>query len=808
MHFLVYLLGFVLALCGISSAAPAALASLPQHGHAGNYCSIITVYVTVTEDPLLHEVRTFGDVAHHLNMTQYAGAIPDELTTTTTRTSTAFETVIISGVSRSDTHIGDSTAVHFLHDGLIPTEKEEPNGPATLTTTSQPVNENEGPNIPATVNTTSETLAVPTGTDESKAPLSGNTVSQYLTPATGTAATQNPVTIDTTSQFLTAPTGTGASITPVMDNTTAPIETQSVSSDDGVVIQTLTVYPVESIAPETSSDNPLHHTHGGPPTPHDPMSASLFPTSSETTPTQTIGIQANATIPAAIKRFTNDEIKPFENKDALGAIPFAVATPVVTASPPADIHAPLDPSTTTVTLRLPFITTTLTVTGDFSKGTIYASGSIFSIYTPGQGEAALGRPTPPPADSATATPSVSQATTVHLLATPVGPPANTHAPRVPLDAVETTFTLKIPLITTLTVTGDISGTLITSGRSFSTYIPRAVEAALGKHTPHETESIAATSTVSQAIAVPSLATPMGPPANTHAPRVPLDAVETTFTLKLPFITLTVTGDLSTGSLGTNIRSGHSFATHIPRAGEAELGNLTPHAVEPVTATSAQSPATAVPSPQHEPVTCGEEGIFRLTFDDIPRLAGSNDIQPQPIYSPYHHFYFSQGFVVAPPPKDPYTPASAPLLLEFVTQSNVDATRTHNSHPTEDYGTTGEIGIGQNLQWGCYDFNALSASVGCDSLGPHCDWQFTGVQWDYKKQVYEEVVTQFVSTAGCPGLVNCKLMDVVLLDEFTHLHALRVNVTVAGEPKGWWMDDLKLEWADGRCDAGLCRVMHR
>jgi hypothetical protein len=83
-----------------------------------------------------------------------------------------------------------------------------------------------------------------------------------------------------------------------------------------------------------------------------------------------------------------------------------------------------------------------------------------------------------------------------------------------------------------------------------------------------------------------------------------------------------------------------------------------------------------------------------------------------------------------------------------------------------------------------------------------------VQWDYSTQKYKEVITQHVSTAGCPGLNNCKLADVILLDEFEGLHALRVNVTVAGRPKKWWMDDLKLEWTDGKCDAGLCRAMHR
>lgn len=308
--------------------------------------------MTVTEDPLLPEFRTFGNVAHHLviaaHSTVYAdsavtdiylvqthnvGAINDELTTTTTRTNTGFETVIISGVSRSDTHFGGPTPFRFLHSGLVPTEKEDLNGLATLTTTFQPPNGTGGPETPATVSTTSETLAVASGTEGSKAPLTGNTISQYHTAATGTAATSDPVMISTTFQYLTAPTGTGVSMASVTDNTTSPTGTSSVSADDDVVIQTVIVYPVKSIAPETSSDNPLDHTHGGPPTPHDPVSASLFPTSNEIAPTQTIGILTNVTESApsppqlaslsAIKRFANDESTPLERKDGVYSIPKA-----------------------------------------------------------------------------------------------------------------------------------------------------------------------------------------------------------------------------------------------------------------------------------------------------------------------------------------------------------------------------------------------------------------------------------------------------------------------------------------------------
>lgn len=311
--------------------------------------------MTVTEDPSLPNVKTFG-VAHHLVITilsipidyitltnlhktetQHVEAIPDELTTTITRTHTGFKTVTvtidISGVPSSVIDIWESTSVRFLHDGPSPTEKEEHNLTATLTTTFQPLNGTGGPKNPETVNTTSQTLAVATGWDGSKAPLILNTASQYLTAPTGTAATKDPVTVNTTSQYPTAPTGTGVPTAEVTVNATSPTEAQSGSGGDDVVVVTVTVYPVKSIEPQTSSNDPLYNTVTEVPTPHDPVSASLFSDGTETTPTQTVGILSNVTIRAqsppqlttlaAMKGFANGESKPLERKDGMYSIPKA-----------------------------------------------------------------------------------------------------------------------------------------------------------------------------------------------------------------------------------------------------------------------------------------------------------------------------------------------------------------------------------------------------------------------------------------------------------------------------------------------------
>ena len=276
---------------------------------------------------------------------------------------------------------------------------------------------------------------------------------------------------------------------------------------------------------------------------------------------------------------------------------------------------------------------------------------------------------------------------------------------------------------------------------------------------------------------------------------------------------------------TSLAATAGFANDQTKPLERKDAKLRKHIAAPAdsaTATATRSLRTAAPS-------CREKGIFRLTvsppfqpmqtyhpnvlqFDDIPRPADPANLtrttsNPSLSSAPTTTSTSRRVSSSPPRPQDPYTPKSAPLLLEFVAQTP-DATRNHKYPPGNEYGATGEISIGQNLQWGCYDFRALSVAVGCDSVGPYCGWQFTGVQFNHETQEYKEVATQFLSTASCPGLEDCKLTDVVLLDDFTHLHALRVNVTVVGEPKNWWMDDLKLEWANGSCDARLCRSMHR
>ncbi|TGO23038.1 hypothetical protein BPAE_0146g00160 [Botrytis paeoniae] len=210
-----------------------------------------------------------------------------------------------------------------------------------------------------------------------------------------------------------------------------------------------------------------------------------------------------------------------------------------------------------------------------------------------------------------------------------------------------------------------------------------------------------------------------------------------------------------------------------------------------------------------PTNCGERGDFVLTFDDVPPLSVSNasdtDIQPEPLFNPYHQFLFSDGFTVVPPPKRlPFLPSSKPLLLEFISNFEVNSSVRQTGPNAADHGFSGQIGSGDEGLTGCFNFNLYGASLGCDSVGPSCDFTFTGYKYDVASKKTSQVTQQVINVPACPELADCVLTTVDLDSSFKDLTYFFMNVTVAGKPKFWWMDDLRLGWSDNSCAMGICR----
>lgn len=182
---------------------------------------------------------------------------------------------------------------------------------------------------------------------------------------------------------------------------------------------------------------------------------------------------------------------------------------------------------------------------------------------------------------------------------------------------------------------------------------------------------------------------------------------------------------------------------------------------------------------------------------------ADSVQPEPVFNPYHQFDFSDGFTVVPPPTDPYLPSSPPLLLEFIPNFNINGTDTQAGPNTAEEGYSGQISDGDFDQTGCFRFNMYGAKFGCDSTGPPCNFTFTGYELDASRNEIQ-VAAQSVSIAACPALANCDLLPINLDNTFENLAFVRINVTVANEPKIWWMDDLSLGWYNNSCATGLCR----
>ncbi|RFU32269.1 hypothetical protein B7463_g4080, partial [Scytalidium lignicola] len=265
-----------------------------------------------------------------------------------------------------------------------------------------------------------------------------------------------------------------------------------------------------------------------------------------------------------------------------------------------------------------------------------------------------------------------------------------------------------------------------------------------------------------------------------------------------------TVSVSSSTIGINptasVSSAISFISTIPVYGASTISSSSYSAYgEATSSTSPSSDVTSIYTPTSTQAACGEQAEFSLNFDDIPPLSvysqNYNTTKPAPIFSPYHKFGFTNGFVVVPPPTAPYLPSSGKQLAEFI--PNAVNVNTHESS------TTGQI-YDANGTSGCYNFNVYGASFGCNSTGPDCDFIFTGYQYLADTRSKFTVAAQHVSIPACPTLENCALEKVALDGSFKSLTSIQINVTVAGSAAAWWMDDLKLGWYDNSCETQLCR----
>ncbi|KAK1753727.1 hypothetical protein QBC47DRAFT_47378 [Echria macrotheca] len=215
---------------------------------------------------------------------------------------------------------------------------------------------------------------------------------------------------------------------------------------------------------------------------------------------------------------------------------------------------------------------------------------------------------------------------------------------------------------------------------------------------------------------------------------------------------------------------------------------------PETTTGASNATSTVPTSALPSSTCGsagDRGEVVFQFDDIPTITGGNGSSPpQPVPFPYHRFFFSSGFTVVPPPSTRYQPSSGIQMTQYNTSVS----------------PTAQIGLAQLQDNSCFRFNFLGISLGCDSTDQSCVFDITGLQWNGDDNVVQSNRT--LEIAACPDGSNCTLshqiLDSAAAMTFSNLTAINITLTVGGQPRNWWGDDLQIAWSDNSCAAATCR----
>lgn len=238
-------------------------------------------------------------------------------------------------------------------------------------------------------------------------------------------------------------------------------------------------------------------------------------------------------------------------------------------------------------------------------------------------------------------------------------------------------------------------------------------------------------------------------------------------------------------------------------------------LRPSSKTSTASPTSASSSAQPSSTACGEQGDFTMTFDDLPawhpRLhkrqsnnqtsnATSPDITTYPpvnLVGPYHHMLFSNGYVLAPKPAEPFQPVSPPYVAAFV--DPVKAKAPTNTPNTIEPGEFAEDNGGNPSFW----FDPVSAAVGCDSPSSDCTLEATAWAWNSSIQDESPLHQHNYTLPPCQG-EDCKLKQIDFPDNFANLTGVQFRAIADSKPRMFFVDNLNMRWSNNSCAAGQQR----
>ncbi|KIW89012.1 uncharacterized protein Z519_10497 [Cladophialophora bantiana CBS 173.52] len=211
-----------------------------------------------------------------------------------------------------------------------------------------------------------------------------------------------------------------------------------------------------------------------------------------------------------------------------------------------------------------------------------------------------------------------------------------------------------------------------------------------------------------------------------------------------------------------------------------------------------------------PTACGETGPFRIGFDDLPVFSTTDNDTADfpPIFNPYDHFFWGDGWAYVPPPTEPFPPQSGNRLAQFVPSldNTVSGSTSAGAIPPSSFGA-GPRNYDNN-----YWFSASSAYVGCDNgsrnLSKICDFVATAYQWDNVTETEVVVATQHFRIPPCPDFNKCQLTQIDFNYLFYKMSTLSFYANVQGQVSQFWIDSIDMNWYNNTCTAGLARIQSR
>ncbi|PGH12375.1 hypothetical protein AJ79_04323 [Helicocarpus griseus UAMH5409] len=228
---------------------------------------------------------------------------------------------------------------------------------------------------------------------------------------------------------------------------------------------------------------------------------------------------------------------------------------------------------------------------------------------------------------------------------------------------------------------------------------------------------------------------------------------------------------------------------------------------PLTLTSTTTTTQAIATPSSTPEKCGESGEFTIDFDGLPGFAtGANSSSFPPIFNPYYHFFFSDGWSYGPPPAVPYPSISKPYIGIYVPSKH----KENRGSPYAGLLDGGQFGAGPRSGLDTFWFDTYSAYFGCDNGSPNtpCEITVSAVKYSTTTKKEEPAGMRSFTLPSCPDYKNCALSKLDFGDSFRAISGLQFSATVAGEPVIWFVDDIEMNWYNNTCAAGLERLRHR